>query len=74
MPREWPPIRVPRAFLGRGNYIDVMYLLPAYPLPPQTDLRRNAEPPIMITGEDAAEFAANFRRWLNSPVRPSRRF
>src|ERR1039457_7186506 len=32
MPREWPPIRVPRAFLGRRNYIDVMYLLPAYPL------------------------------------------
>ena len=26
----------------------------------QTDLRRKAEPPVVVTGEDAAEFAANF--------------
>jgi hypothetical protein len=28
----------------------------------QTDLRRKGEPPIIVTGEDAAEFAANFPR------------
>jgi hypothetical protein len=28
----------------------------------QTDLRRKAEPPVTLTGEDAAEFASNFPR------------
>jgi len=45
-----PLIRVPRAVQGRRNYIDVMCLLLAYPLPRDVELAGPSIAPILTAG------------------------